>query len=276
MSKSFAIIGLISICFLNGQMLDYSPPSWSSGFNPLGGQSVTGEIRNLRGSATGLMVVVNAITSARPVQQAPVDSNGSFQLGALLPGLYVVRLIHLPDQTVLEQTVQVGENNPAITLQLPERAQESRPETVSADQLQHPLTRKGAKMIRAAQAYAQSGDHEKAIEELKHALTEPSAVAYAHSMLGTEYLKSGQPALARQELEQALQMLPHDAVLHSNLGYTLWLAGDPENGEREVRKALDLDRNSAPAQRLLGYILKSCGAGLQSCAGRSGRVEEQK
>jgi tetratricopeptide (TPR) repeat protein len=257
---------LIFINILSGQALN-SPPSWSAGFNPIGGQGVSGEIRNLRGSATDLMVVVNAITSARPVQQAPVDSNGFFQLGALLPGLYVVRLIHLPDQTILDQTVQVGENNPSITLQLPERAQESRAETVSADRLHHPLTRKGAKMIRAAQAYAEAGDHERAIEELKHALAEPSAVGYAHSILGTEYLKKGQPVLARQELEQALQMLPHDPVLHSNLGYALWLTGDSENGEREVRKALDLDHNSVAAQRLLGYILKSCGAGRQTCAG---------
>jgi Tfp pilus assembly protein PilF len=272
-SKHLAIITFVFIGSVAGQVMNYSPPL-SSDFNSMGGQSVQGEIRNLRG-ATDLMVVVNAVTSARPVQQAPVESNGLFQLRAVPPGIYVVRVVRLPNEIVLEQTVQLGENSPFLTLQLPESPLPNGAATVSADRLQHPLTKKGARMIRAAQAYAESGDHSKAIEELKHALNEPSAVPYAHSILGTEYLKTREPVLARREIELALQILPHDPALHSNLGYALWMTGDPEKGEREVRKALDLDHNNATAQRLLGYILKSCGE-VRTCGVQPRPVEDSK
>jgi len=241
---------------LAGQGFDYSPP-WA--FNPSMpiGQPTQGEIRNLHGRAADLMVVLSPISGGRTIQQAQVENTGFFQLGAVPPGMYVIRLVHLPDETILEQTVQIGVNGQSITLQLPEAPAQAAAATISADQLQHPLTSRGAKMIRKAQEYAEAGDHSKAIEELKRALTEPSAIPYAHSILGTEYLKTGQAGLAQGELEQAVEMLPHEAVLHSNLAYALFLRGDADRGEQEVRKALDLDHNNSHAQRLLGYILKA-------------------
>jgi Flp pilus assembly protein TadD len=140
---------------------------------------------------------------------------------------------------------------------MPNEPTQSIASTVSADQLQHPLSSRGAKMIRKAQEFMRVDDHVNAIAELKHALTESSAVPYAHSLLGTEYLKTGQIMAARTELEQAVEVLSHDPALHSNLGYALFLTGNSDRGEQEVRKALELDRNNTPAQKLLGYILRS-------------------
>jgi Tfp pilus assembly protein PilF len=185
-----------------------------------------------------------------------VDGSGTFELGRVAPGTYIVRVIHPPNDVLVEEVTQVGTGQ-SVILTLPEKQQEAKASTISSDQLQHPLSPKGAKMIRKAQDYAQAGDHGKAIEELKRALAEPTAVPYAHGILGTEYLKTGQVASAQTELETAVQMLPHDPSLHSNLGYALFVKGDRDRGEQEVRKALDLDRSNAAAQRLLGYILKS-------------------
>lgn len=249
---SILVATLLSAGCAMSQGLDFSPP-WSANS---GGQGVPGEVRNLQGR-TDLFVVVSPISGGNTVERTPVEANGSFRLGAVAPGTYVVRLVRLPDETIVEQTVQVGIPGQSILIQLPERPSASVASTVSADQLQHPLSPKGAKMIRRAQDYAAAGDHSKAIEELKRASAESSAAPYAHSILGTEYLKTGQVSLAQDELERALQALPHDAALHSNLGYALFLRGDIDRGEQEVRKALDLDRNNSPAQRLLGYILKA-------------------
>src|SRR5579872_1650371 len=57
----------------------------------------------------------------------------------------------------------------------------SAPATVSAEELRHPVSRKGVKLIKQALAYSRVGDHPKAIQELQLALREPSAVPYAHS-----------------------------------------------------------------------------------------------
>jgi hypothetical protein len=253
---------LVFVAFLTavggaGQMMDYSK-LWSAGAMTTNGQPVFGEIRNLHGTGSDLVVVLNTVSSARPLQQVAVDGGGTFELGSVPPGTYVVKLVRQPSDVILEEVVQLGAGQ-SVVLQLPQRAAEAKAATISTDQLQHPLSPKGAKMIRKAQNFAEVGDHVKAIEELKQALTEPTAAAYAHSILGTEYLKTGQVVSAETELEQAVQMLPHDAALHSNLGYALLLKGDPERGEQEVRKALELDHNNSPAQRLLRFILKSRG-----------------
>jgi Flp pilus assembly protein TadD len=112
-------------------------------------------------------------------------------------------------------------------------------------------------MIRRAQSAVAAGDHLKAIEELRRALKEPSAVPYAHALLGQEYLTTGQVPSAAPELERASAMLPHDAAIHSNFGYALFVMGDSARGEQEARRALELDPNNWPAQRLLGSILRA-------------------
>jgi tetratricopeptide (TPR) repeat protein len=132
--------------------------------------------------------------------------------------------------------------------------------TVSVEQLQHPLSHKGEKLIRQAQNFAAMGDHDKAIAELQLALKEPSAIPYAHSLLGTEYLRTNQAPAAIEALEQAVKLLPRNAVNHANLGYALFLMGDAERAEQEVRRALDLDRDNEKTRRVLGLITHAGGS----------------
>ena len=133
--------------------------------------------------------------------------------------------------------------------------------TVSVEQLQHPLSRKGASLLRRAQNFAALGDHDKAIAELRLALKERSAIPYAHSLLGSEYLKINQVPAAIEALEQAVKLLPRNAVNHSNLGYALFLLGDIERAEREVRQALELDRNNEKTRHVLSLIVHAGGNG---------------
>jgi Flp pilus assembly protein TadD len=129
--------------------------------------------------------------------------------------------------------------------------------TVSVEQLQHPISRKGAKMLVQARNFAAMGRHDKAIEQLQLAMKERSAVPYVHSMLGIEYLRTNRVPDALTELEQAVEMLPHNVPDHSNLGYALFLSGDLDRAETEARQALDLDRNNAKTQFVLSAILRA-------------------
>lgn len=126
---------------------------------------------------------------------------------------------------------------------------------IAVEQLQHPLSRKALKLLRKADKISLSGNHQKAIEQLRAALKEPSAVPYAHSMLGQEYLKLRQIPSALAELEQAAALLPHSAAIRSNLAYALFLSGDLERSEQEGRHALDLDRNNPKTRSVLDQIL---------------------
>lgn len=129
--------------------------------------------------------------------------------------------------------------------------------TVSVEQLQHPLTHKGAGLLNQAQNFAAMGRHDKAIAKLQEALKERSAIPYAHGMLGVEYLKTNQFAAAIAELEQTLASLPHNVAARSNLAYALALSGNYERGEQEARQALDLDHNNPKTRHVLNQILQA-------------------
>jgi tetratricopeptide (TPR) repeat protein len=245
---------------LPGQILDNPGPNPGAHLFEMGADipPIQGEIRNLHGNVTDLGVVVFDVSGGRKVEQTEITPDGMFRLANIRPGTYLLKVVDSRRESILEEIIHVGSAAEPLTLQLPESSsQPTARATVSSDRLQHPLSAKGVKVIRKAQDCAASGDHLKAIEELKQALKEPSAVPYAHALLGQEYLKIGQVRDAGEELEQATALLPHDAIVHSNLGYALFLMGDSARGEQEVRRALELDHNNSPAQRLLGYILKA-------------------
>ena len=127
--------------------------------------------------------------------------------------------------------------------------------TVSVDELRHPLKGKSLEIIENGQRYAKAGDHLNAISEFKKALSDPAAVGYANSLLGSEYLKTGNPTAAIASLSEAVRLMPHLAVNHSNLGYAFLATGNPEQAERELREAIKLDKVAPQSRFLLGLVL---------------------
>ena len=131
---------------------------------------------------------------------------------------------------------------------------------VSAEELRHPLSKKGKSLIAKAQQSVKSGNHLKAIEELNAAAQEPSAAPYAQGILGTEYLKINNLPEAIRHLEEAIALMPKAAAEHSNLGYALCLAGKGKRGLKEIETALSLDWTLARARFLKGAILLEQGS----------------
>lgn len=125
---------------------------------------------------------------------------------------------------------------------------------VSVEQLRHPLTRKGRKLLQKVESYLRLGQRDKAIEQLAVAIHERSAAPYAHGILGTEYLRTGHARAAIPELEEAARVLPIAGV-HSNLAYALCLTGQSQRGEQELQEALRLDGGSPQARFLMGVLL---------------------
>lgn len=217
--------------------------------------SVRVEISNAAGMEGDLVVCLLDFTSHERVQYGALSQGGTFQFDGVPPGAYILRVVRLPDQTISEEIVQLH-GGAFLTLRVPEGAPRTPGGTVSKEQLQHPLSKKGAKMIVQAQQYARAGRHDKAVEQLQAALREPSAVPYARSILGVEYLKLGNAAAALPELEEAVRLLPHDVADRSNLGYALFVLGQKERAEQEVRRALELDPRNPKARYLLEIIRK--------------------
>jgi tetratricopeptide (TPR) repeat protein len=241
---------------LDGQPAMEQPLAPSFGWGEQGVSVLRGEVRNLSEIPMDLAVTLSGMPAGRTLRAA-VDSDGTFEIVDVPHGTYLLKLVHGLDQSVLEQMIHVQNTEEQIILDLSSGTRQTPAATVSADQLRRPLSTKAAKLLRQAQSYASSGDHGRAIEELNLALREPSAIPYAHAMLGVEYLKTARAAAAIEHLEPAAQMLPHDAAIHSNFAYALFLTGDLDRAEREVRRALELDSTNKGAQLVLNYIVRS-------------------
>ena len=127
--------------------------------------------------------------------------------------------------------------------------------TISVEELRNPLTGKSLKVILTAQHHLRSGQREKGMQELRQALTDPSAMPYAISILGAEHMKTGDLDVAVQELQLAVRVLPGRAENLSNLAYALYLTGQIETGLLEARKALRLDPTRAKTRLVLGMLL---------------------
>ena len=132
-------------------------------------------------------------------------------------------------------------------------------DVVSVEELRNPLRGKSLRAIVTAREDLKSGRQERAIEELRDAMSDPAAMPYAISMLGVEHLKAGQLDTALGELEQASRLLPRPEN-HSNLAYALCLKGQTERGLQEVRKALQMDGGRPKTRLVLGMLLLQQGS----------------
>jgi tetratricopeptide (TPR) repeat protein len=127
--------------------------------------------------------------------------------------------------------------------------------TVSVEELRHPLSAKGDRLIDRAQRYAKAGEHAKAIDEFKLALKDPSAAPYARGLLGIEYLKTKDFSTAIAELLEAERLVPGIAANHTNLGYAFCMTGERAQAEEELRAAVKLDPMAPQPRYLLGLVL---------------------
>jgi Tfp pilus assembly protein PilF len=129
---------------------------------------------------------------------------------------------------------------------------------ISADILKHPISSKTHRMLQRAVDWMRSGEHQKAIQQLKATLAkDPSSAAYVHSLLGYEFMRTDQVPAAIDSFEQAVSLLPHDAANHNNFAVSLVVAGDFERAEEEARRAHDLAPENADIQHLLDVLQAS-------------------
>ena len=181
--------------------------------------------------ACSLTIVVCSAVSALPVcAQVPTDvapelawrSSGPF-------GEAQYREVHVPNK----------------------RADRGGAETVSADSLRHPISKKARGMLQRALRAMDSGDHHAAIKQLTLTLAKyPDSAIYVHSLLGVEYMRIERYQDAMNSFEQAAVLLPNDAVIRYNLGLSLVCNGVLDRGELEVQRAIQLDPTNRRMQSL--------------------------
>jgi tetratricopeptide (TPR) repeat protein len=212
------------------------------------GRSVSVYIKRLMLLAFALWICAGLNAQSRP---GPFETNGEFW-SDLSQSTMERELNHHSSQTELI---------PISTTPEPPESTTSGDRTISVDELRHPLSRKGQKLIDRVEKELRAGDRFSAMEELNLALKEPSAAPYAHNILGVELLKVHKVPEAVDEFAETTSLLPGFAAGHSNLGYALYASGQTERGFQEIETALNLDRSFIKAHFLKGLILMERGSG---------------
>jgi tetratricopeptide (TPR) repeat protein len=188
--------------------------------------------------------------------RADVQLDGSFHLRDIPSGQYTLRVTTLSGQLVHQEFVAVGPQASPLTVSLPGSAkQPSAPGTVSMTQLRHSPARKAHRAMVSAQRFADSGQTEKAVEELEKAIRISPEYAEAYNNLGVQHIRMDRFEEAAAELSRALAISGPSPMPLTNLAYAQYRLNRVPEAIASARAALRLDSGSPRANLILGSLL---------------------
>jgi tetratricopeptide (TPR) repeat protein len=196
------------------------------------------------------------VTHFNDTHRADVRFDGTFQLRDVRPGSYTLRVTTLNGELVHQELVTVAPQTGPLTVHLPGRANTpSAPGTVSVTQLRHPPSRKAFQAVASAQRLSESGQTEKAAEELEKAIRISPDYADAYNNLAVQHMRMGRFEEACGELARAIAIAGPNSSLLSNLAYAQRQLNRIPEAIATARAALRLDASSPQAHLILGSML---------------------
>jgi tetratricopeptide (TPR) repeat protein len=185
-----------------------------------------------------------------------VQFDGTFQLRDIHPGTYTLRVTTLHGEIVHQELVTVAPQTGPLTVRLPTpRVKPSAPGTISFTQLQHPPSQKAFQAMAAAQRYSDSGQTEKAVEELEKAVRISPEYADAYTNLAVQHIRMGRFEEACEEFSHAIAIAGPSTSRLSNLAYAQGQLHRFPEAIESARAALRLDPGSPQAHLILGSLL---------------------
>jgi tetratricopeptide (TPR) repeat protein len=188
--------------------------------------------------------------------RADVRFDGTFQLRDVRPGSYTLRVTTLHGDPVHEELVTVAPHGAPLTVHLASPANKpAAPGTVSVTQLRHPPSKKAFQAVASAQRFSESGQTEKAAEELEKAIRISPEYADAYNNLAVQHMRMGRSEEACGELARAIAIAGPSSSLLSNLAYAQRQLNRIPEAIANARAALRLDAGSPHAHLILGSML---------------------
>lgn len=201
---------------------------------------------------------------------ALADSSGAFTFAALAPGNYTV-IVNAGDQYELSRdtvtidsdlnlsrsgvSVNTGTRRYTVMVTLRNKREQkssARPGVINASLAEVPENARA--LYQKALDSVKTGDLQRAIEDLKIALSVYPKFPLALNELGVQYLRLGQAAKAVEPLKSASKLSPGAFSPHLNLGIALLETRQLADAESELREAIKI--NSTPtAHMYLGLTL---------------------
>jgi tetratricopeptide (TPR) repeat protein len=193
------------------------------------------------------------------------DDNGNFAFRRLRGGTYYITVEAGEEYEPVTETIDIIEpglrrrdewRGQTVTIQInlqPRRRPAAPIGTVDASLASVP--EEALKFYRKAIELARGGDRERAVEELKRALSIDPDFMLAHNELGAQYLKLGQFERAAAEFRAALKLAPEAFAPRLNYGIALLRLKDLAGAATELELALQKNSSSAAANMYLGEAL---------------------
>jgi tetratricopeptide (TPR) repeat protein len=187
---------------------------------------------------------------------ADVAADGVFLFRNIPYGDYVLRITNYYGTPIVEQFVTVREHQMPVDVRLP-GLDGPRPASggVSLRELRHPPAPKAVGAVLAGQRFAESGNYERAAEELRKAVRISPEYAQAHSNLAVQYIRMRQYQQAADEIDRALSIAGPNPVDLCNQAFVRTAMQHYDQAAASAREALRIDPNSAHAHYLLGTLL---------------------
>jgi tetratricopeptide (TPR) repeat protein len=107
-------------------------------------------------------------------------------------------------------------------------------------------------IVESGRTYLESGEYEKAIEELESAVEQAADDSDARFLLGQAYNQAGQLEEAAEEFRKVLELSPESAAAHHNLGVTYYQLQDLQSAVNEFETALAIDPDDPDTHYQLG------------------------
>jgi len=224
------------------------------------------DLRDLRGeivSQSGAdlsLLTVRLYRGGDVPEETHVERDGRFVFYGVRPGMYTLQVMDPAKNEILSEPVTVSSFTPPVTLQLPERRNDTPSgRTISAARLLHPPDRRSLREAAKAQKLAETGDHVRAVEELEKAVSLDPHYADAYNNLGAEYARLGRLKEAETAFRRAIEIDPTMAITQSNLAVVLAKMAHLDEAEQWARGALRLDASNADSRGILDSILAAEG-----------------
>ncbi|HXD30932.1 MAG TPA: tetratricopeptide repeat protein [Pyrinomonadaceae bacterium] len=256
MRASFVLaIILLATSSLSAQTSGLDPDIGNPG---LGGESVIqGRIFYPSGSPLDRRVRVRVQSVRGGPSSVSSDDNGAFTLVRLQPGTYELTVDAGSDFEPANESVEVRTNGQVAYVQMrlkPKNYLPGRPPGVVNAALAG-IPQPALDLYQQALASSQSGDHKKAIDQLKKALSVAPEFVLAMNEMGMQYVKVNDLDKAADSLQKAVKSMPDAFVPRLNYGLVLLLQKKFADAEKELRAALLKSETSAPAHEYLGRVL---------------------
>jgi TolA-binding protein len=234
----------------------------------IGNEQIQGRVFFPPGDRSSVRPVVKLRSLSSPEVTGVTDQDGNFRFTHLRPDEYTIIVDGGDEYEKASDAVEIGNSGsvPAqgdpgsyavpnvyqVQIYLKPKRSNTTTESAVTSNTFADVPAPARELFQQALENGRAGNHVKAIEQLKSAISQAPTFTLAYNELAVQYLKTGRAAQAIETLKEALVIKPDEFTLRLNYGIALLNQKKFEAAEIELRLAIQKNNAESPTA---GYYL---------------------